>query len=228
MPETRFEARKRSTHERLREAALELILDGGLDGFSMDDAASRADVSRATLFNHYGTKDDLVRAAVEPIFAQALSRIEALAAPGRSPRMSDVAAFCFDVWAGHRDRAGFADAIPGRCPFPSLSPMHDAFTEAFGRLVARVGESERLRAGDPALCTALILGCFAPALRAIGERPDAKDLFADCLASLALEDGGARRPGPTPQPSERPSAERIRSGTGTGQSGPPGAKRGSS
>ena len=48
MPETRFEARKRSTHERLREAALELILDGGLDGFSMDDAASRADVSRDT------------------------------------------------------------------------------------------------------------------------------------------------------------------------------------
>lgn len=49
---------------RLLEAAVQLFVEQGYDGASMDDIAARADVSRATVFNYFARKDDFVTAWV--------------------------------------------------------------------------------------------------------------------------------------------------------------------
>lgn len=48
------------TKARLRHAALELIGEHGLDGFSLDDLAARSQRSRSVYGRYYKTKEDLV------------------------------------------------------------------------------------------------------------------------------------------------------------------------
>lgn len=54
------ERKKLATRAALHEAALRLVHERGLDGVSVDDIATRADVSARTFFNYFSSKDDAV------------------------------------------------------------------------------------------------------------------------------------------------------------------------
>jgi AcrR family transcriptional regulator len=54
----RTERRRLETHERLYQAAVELIAERGFEATTMTDIAERADVGRQTAFNHFPSKGD--------------------------------------------------------------------------------------------------------------------------------------------------------------------------
>jgi len=57
---TKWEARRAETTRRLEWCALELTRDKGFDGWTMDDLAVAAEVSRRTVFNYFDGKADVV------------------------------------------------------------------------------------------------------------------------------------------------------------------------
>lgn len=63
------ERNRQRTHERIVKAAAELFHEYGYDGTTMDEIAERAEVSRATLFNYFPTKDSLLVPFLEEVLA---------------------------------------------------------------------------------------------------------------------------------------------------------------
>ena len=62
--EPRIEDRRvRRTHRALREAFVELVVERGWDGFSVQDLCSRADVGRSTFYLHYADKEEVLAGA---------------------------------------------------------------------------------------------------------------------------------------------------------------------
>jgi AcrR family transcriptional regulator len=59
-PESRRERKKQDTRDRLIDAAVVLFAEQGYDATTMDQIAERADVARATVFNYFARKEDLV------------------------------------------------------------------------------------------------------------------------------------------------------------------------
>lgn len=57
---SKWEQRRVETTQRLQHCALELTLERGFDGWTMDDLAAAADVSRRTVFNYFDAKADVV------------------------------------------------------------------------------------------------------------------------------------------------------------------------
>jgi AcrR family transcriptional regulator len=64
---TRRETRRAETARRLQWCALELTRDRGFDGWTMDDLADAAEVSRRTVFNYFDAKADVVLGPVHDI-----------------------------------------------------------------------------------------------------------------------------------------------------------------
>jgi AcrR family transcriptional regulator len=60
--ETRSDRRKQETRARILEAAVDLFGEAGFEATKVADVCDRADVARQTFFNHFPTKDDLLRA----------------------------------------------------------------------------------------------------------------------------------------------------------------------
>ncbi len=60
MVESASDARRRRTARSISQCAQRLAIEHGLDGFTMDDLAACADVSRRTLFNYVPSKVDAV------------------------------------------------------------------------------------------------------------------------------------------------------------------------
>jgi TetR/AcrR family transcriptional regulator, cholesterol catabolism regulator len=54
--------REREMRGRILDAAIACFLEKGFDGTTIDEIADRADVARATVFNHFGEKRDLLSA----------------------------------------------------------------------------------------------------------------------------------------------------------------------
>ena len=54
------DVRRRTTADRINDCALRLTDEHGLDGFTLEDLAERAGVSRRTLFNYFPSKVDAV------------------------------------------------------------------------------------------------------------------------------------------------------------------------
>lgn len=63
MPHSLRERRRQMLRDEILDAALGLLTERGYAAMSMDELASKAGISKPTLYNHFTTKDDIVVAA---------------------------------------------------------------------------------------------------------------------------------------------------------------------
>jgi len=69
-----FERRKEQKKESIRRAALELFKAYGFKKVTINDIAGKAGVSPVTIYNHFGSKEELVREVVKTQFLGMLER----------------------------------------------------------------------------------------------------------------------------------------------------------
>ena len=166
-----------SARERLLDAANELFYAEGVHTVGIDRVIERAGVAKASLYNTFGSKDELVRAYLQDRHARTASRISRWVERSGDPRARLLAVF---------DAQGelFADPEFRGCAFASAS------AESPGEAVSSATNSPARRAppnrtSSPASCTwstpgrACRCGCTTT-----GPRP--------------------RPPGPPPRPSSTP------------------------
>jgi AcrR family transcriptional regulator len=73
-----YERRKEQTKENIRQAALELFKAHGVKRVSVSDIASRAAVSPVTIYNHFRSKDDLVRDVAKQFVLSLVDKYQAV------------------------------------------------------------------------------------------------------------------------------------------------------
>ena len=91
------ERKKQRTRQLIRDTAVHLFMQRGFDQVTIAEVAREADVSEATVFNHFPTKEDLVYGQMEAFEQELLDAVR-----DRPPGQSALAAY-----------AGFVLAIRG-------------------------------------------------------------------------------------------------------------------
>ena len=92
--------------KRILEAAFALFTSRGIDATTTREIAAAAEVNEVTLFRHFGTKDGLVRAAVEhSVPAETLPRLDDLQLTGNL--QADLVTITRTVLEIHREREEF-------------------------------------------------------------------------------------------------------------------------
>ena len=91
--------------QRVLDAALELFSAHGFEGTSLQDIADRLGVTKAAVYYHFHTKDELLLALVEPAFDELLALADS-GLPTRSGRGIGVASYV-DYLLRHRRVAAY-------------------------------------------------------------------------------------------------------------------------
>src|SRR5581483_11999553 len=141
----RERADARRNRERILCAARRLILDGGIEGVSMDDVASAAGVGKGTLYRRFGDRSSLLRALIEEperAFQDELLRGRPPLGPGAHPqdRLHAFGVAYLAFLDGHAGLLQAAEQLTSRRPF-QLHPVYSFYrTHLLVLLRAALGE----------------------------------------------------------------------------------------
>ena len=103
------------------DAALELFAEHGFDGTSLQQIADRLGITKAAVYYHFHSKDDLLAALVEPAFDDLdalLGQVEALPADSARPRLA-LQAFT-EYLLQHRSTAAWMSRDAGALTRPAV------------------------------------------------------------------------------------------------------------
>jgi len=192
-PVTKWEARRVETTRRLEWCALELTRDKGFDGWTMDDLAASAEVSRRTVFNYFDTKADVV---LGPVVRLDDARVQVFVDGGPTGNLfEDVLALAADLIEEHGKDQEMLSA--GRNAILSDSRLivlvHERFEDITADFVEhmRRREGERFSAARARLLVRLVVSIFDSALERVEADPSRlfpehfSDAVADARAVLA-------------------------------------------
>ncbi len=179
--------RRRLTAHRITGCAQRLTLERGLDGFTMDDLAALAEVSRRTLFNYFPGKDDAVLGGPPVLNAGLLETFSAGGPHGHL--VDDLAEILLSILAASPETR--EDVTRGRevmLANPRLIALaHQRLEECVEACMpyieAREGAHFDRRRVDVAI--AVLLACFHLAMKhyLTAESSDLDTLFTDALGT---------------------------------------------
>ncbi|MEV0716516.1 helix-turn-helix domain-containing protein [Asanoa sp. NPDC050611] len=123
-----------ATRDRIREHALALFTDRGYATASLREIADRVGITKASLYYHFPSKQDLLVAVVQPLLTQWHDIVTDAEASGRTPAdVHRILRRCVDTLLAHRAVANLflrdAAAI-----LPALAPLIADIVETNARL----------------------------------------------------------------------------------------------
>jgi AcrR family transcriptional regulator len=170
----RRETRRRETEHRIHRCALVLTDERGLDGWTMDELAEAADVSRRTLFNYFPGKADAVLGATPELPADALAVFEGGGPTGRL--VDDLTALAEAILTEKDfdpDLVGFGRRVLTETP-RLLAIAHERFEQVMRELVDHLLRREGRGFGEvrARLLVRLLVVAFDDALDRVTEAPE--------------------------------------------------------
>jgi len=189
----RSERRRLRTRAALLAAAREVFASQGVGATTIQDITEAADVAKGSFYNHFDSKDAILRAVVEETLAELGSALDALTEP-----MRDDPARVIAVSLRHTLRACVEDPTLGWFTLRAgdVIAASDVALGAYGRRDIRRGiESARFRFEDVELACTMIGGGAEALLRRRleGELPAEADVAftTHALRLLGVPDGEA-------------------------------------
>jgi AcrR family transcriptional regulator len=162
---SRRERRKLEVRYRILEAAVSLFNERGIRETKVSEISERADVAHKTFFNHFPSKQHLLRALAEDALRQILVDIEEVRKQGRTTRERIELFF-----SSLADNAGEAGPMHRELITELVHALHDSQEESelvrrlhdsFAEIVADGVEAGELRAShDVETLTDVVLGTY--------------------------------------------------------------------
>jgi len=187
--ENRLDARKRKTHERIIKAAERIIESAGLESLSFDKVAETADVSRATLFNHMHTREELLVELLLPVFDDCIAALEGFLGGSSGTGMGSVEDACVYMWKRHKGvicRPGNGRSIAS---VPILKKRHERLVSLFIGLFDSLPKEVELRLSSSRDTALLVFRTFVPILDSLSGEEDRIGVFRECLSGLIARRG---------------------------------------
>jgi len=91
------------TRERILTVANELFTEQGYEGTSLREISDRLGITKAALYYHFPSKDDILGALIEPMFATARELMDRLEAAADVYEWADALEWTLDAVFEHRD-----------------------------------------------------------------------------------------------------------------------------
>jgi AcrR family transcriptional regulator len=181
------EARRGDTRARIQQVALELFAEQGYDKTSLREIAERLDVTKAALYYHFKSKEDIVRSLVEDYMGQVDALIAWAKAQPRTPetcgeilgRYVQIVADGSDVFRMLHHNQAAVNTLA------SAKHRGDVFRERMAGLVdALAGPEpdlpERLRA-------TMVLGAISIGWMFFADKTDDRDKLTAAVLDIAAE-----------------------------------------
>ena len=195
------EARRAERRARILQHARDLLTSVGYEAVTMDRLAEACGVTKPTLYNSFGSKDDLLTEAVQDAYGRILARARAPGAAHGLDRLVNLFTITARVTQGERERGRkLLKAVRPSVSGPFGETVQQTISDAIGEAVEEMREAGELRTWvDPDLLTQRLTGLQRSVYTDYSagkipiDRLDAAVLHAVCLLLVGAARGDAAK-----------------------------------
>ncbi|PKL39919.1 MAG: hypothetical protein CVV44_06770 [Spirochaetae bacterium HGW-Spirochaetae-1] len=182
---SRTEKRKIRNNRHIMDVAIDLFADRGIDNVSLEEIAEKADVARATLYNHFANKQELLQKIMKPIFDEGNAYIQEVLSVNTSIRIDKILLMCVALWKNYRNPLRLAYRIKHEQMGPVMEE-YNTFITNFMYLFEKSREKRLFRFKSPQLTAFVVYKTFVPLLESIESVPGYENLFIESFKGFLL------------------------------------------
>jgi len=184
----RVEKRRQRIRKHILEIATKRFALEGPDRVRLEEVADEADISRATLYSHFPSKDAIIYEIIKPVleelieeYEKLLKEIDSLKAEQVLNRLTDI---FINLWEHHQFSLLLAQKVLDMDP-GELKPLYDKMLELKIKILSKFEEEKKLKLPKE-IAFQVILNTLIPLLRFILPHPDGKKLFKASFKGLLI------------------------------------------
>lgn len=183
----RVSRRRAATRDRILAVAARQFAETGPGGVRLDEVAEAADVARGTLYSHFRTKEDLLRAIVEPVLELASAKAAGLKRLPARQAVDALLSLYLQLWREYPDALRIAYKAQD-IPIGDAGALHARFLEGVMQVLERANRSGVLRAGEAVLAAHVLRHVAVPLLELYARHQDGERLFVESVRGLLLKE----------------------------------------
>lgn len=187
-PSPRIARRREQARARILSIASRRFAERGVEGARLDEIADEADLARGTLYSHFGTKDALLFAILEPVLQEACEGVHKLKNAPADRAVDGLLELYLKLWSLHRDALRVAWQAREE-PLGSLTAVHVEFVNGVLAIFEKARHAYRLRSADPALAGRVLWQTAIPLLELYEAHPRFQELWLSSMRGLLLQPG---------------------------------------
>jgi len=182
----RVARRRKRMRNALELAGARQFSNKGIAAVTVEDLIIEADISRATFYEFYSSKYNLLESILNPIFKIAIDSISSCADLPSEDALSGLFETYLLLWRKHREGLLLIPTVdPGS--ISNFREQHDALSVAILRLLTLAENSDLLRNGSAQYSLKIIARTAIPLLRVYDGHPAADELFRDAMRALLIK-----------------------------------------
>jgi AcrR family transcriptional regulator len=181
----RIARRRRRVRKALLTAGARQFASKGVARVSVEDLLDEADVSRATFYDIFSSKYNLLENILNPIFDTATAAISALGEHSARAGLTGILDTYLELWRTHREGLLLITAVDA-ATFRHFDDRHRALNDAIFAVLARAERAELLRNGSAEYSLKVIARTAIPLLKVYDEHPSGDALFANAMKALLM------------------------------------------
>ncbi len=182
----RVARRRRRMREALLTAGARQFASRGVAHVSVEDLLAEADISRATFYDIFHSKNNLLESIINPIFEMATLSVLELWQASAHAGLTGVLDTYLELWRAHREGLLLITAVDA-ATFRHFEDRHRSLNDALYQVLSKAERAGLLRNGSAEYSLKVIARTAIPLLKIYDDHPSGDVLFVDAMTALLTQ-----------------------------------------
>jgi AcrR family transcriptional regulator len=179
----RVARRRRRMREALLTAGARQFASRGVAHVSVEDLLAEADISRATFYDIFPTKNNLLESIINPIFEMATLSVLELRQASAHAGLTGILDTYLELWRAHREGLLLITAVDA-ATFRHFEDRHRSLNDALYQVLSKAERAGLLRNGSAEYSLKVIARTAIPLLKIYDDHPSGDALFVGAMTAL--------------------------------------------
>lgn len=182
----RVAKRRQRVRNKILEIATKRFAIEGPDNVKLEGIADEADISRATLYSHFASKDEIIYEIIKPVLEEIIQKYEMIIKDldklSTGEIFDELSDFYIHLWENYELALLLAQKILEKKPY-NLLPLYDRMLELKRKILQKFEKEKKLKFPIDNTYD-IILSTLVPLLKNIAPLQNGKKLFKSTLKNM--------------------------------------------
>lgn len=183
----RVSRRRAEARQRIMEVAIYNFAERGINNVSLEEIATQVDLSRATLYSHFESKEALIYEILAPVLTRAATETSKLLTMKNTNTLELLLKFFYLLWHEYRNNLRLIYQLKKE-ELGRLAEIHEEFLKNIIQIFENESTCDFLRFKDANLAALVTYRIAIPLLESFDGMPEQEEFFLSTIKGAIMKE----------------------------------------